>query len=82
MQTDDAHRQHVQGLELDRIGIPHLLKGEVTENVGTHVDSHSLRQPLETGEVTEIIKAFGEATRRGIAAGFAAEHWQGREARR
>ena len=28
------------------IGIPHLLKGEVTENVGTHVDSHSLRQPL------------------------------------
>ena len=27
-------------------GIPHLLKGEFTENVGTGVDSHSLRQPL------------------------------------
>ena len=25
---------------------PQLLKGEVTENVGTRVDSHSLRQPL------------------------------------
>ena len=25
---------------------PQLLKGEVTENVGTNVDSHSLRQPL------------------------------------
>ena len=25
---------------------PHLLKGEITENVGTRVDSHSLRQPL------------------------------------
>jgi malonate-semialdehyde dehydrogenase (acetylating)/methylmalonate-semialdehyde dehydrogenase len=28
------------------IGAPQLLKGEVTENVGTRVDSHSLRQPL------------------------------------
>src|SRR5690606_33930237 len=27
-------------------GAPHLLKGEVTENVGTRVDSYSLRQPL------------------------------------
>ncbi|SOR31397.1 putative NAD-dependent aldehyde dehydrogenase (modular protein) [Methylorubrum extorquens] len=27
-------------------GIPQLLKGEVTENVVTRVDSHSLRQPL------------------------------------
>ena len=25
---------------------PHLLKGDITENVGTRVDSHSLRQPL------------------------------------
>ena len=25
---------------------PQLLKGEITENVGTRVDSHSLRQPL------------------------------------
>ena len=28
------------------VGAPNLLKGEVTENVGTGVDSHSLRQPL------------------------------------
>ena len=27
-------------------GAPQLLKGEVTENVGTRVDSHRLRQPL------------------------------------
>jgi len=27
-------------------GIPHLLKGEVNENVSRNVDSHSLRQPL------------------------------------
>ena len=27
-------------------GIPHLLKGEHSENVGTQVDTHSLRQPL------------------------------------
>jgi malonate-semialdehyde dehydrogenase (acetylating)/methylmalonate-semialdehyde dehydrogenase len=27
-------------------GAPHLLKGEITENVGTNVDSHALRQPL------------------------------------
>jgi malonate-semialdehyde dehydrogenase (acetylating) / methylmalonate-semialdehyde dehydrogenase len=27
-------------------GAPQLLKGDVTENVGTRVDSHSLRQPL------------------------------------
>ena len=27
-------------------GIPHLLKGEFTENIGTHIDSYSLRQPL------------------------------------
>jgi malonate-semialdehyde dehydrogenase (acetylating)/methylmalonate-semialdehyde dehydrogenase len=27
-------------------GIPHLLKGDFTENVGTNVDSHSMRQAL------------------------------------
>src|SRR4051812_11145699 len=27
-------------------GAPQLLKGEITENVGTRVDSHALRQPL------------------------------------
>ncbi len=27
-------------------GIPHLLKGDFTENVGTDVDSYSMRQPL------------------------------------
>lgn len=26
-------------------GAPHLLQGEITENVGTSVGSHSLRQP-------------------------------------
>ncbi len=27
-------------------GIPHLLKGEYSENIGTNIDSYSLRQPL------------------------------------
>jgi malonate-semialdehyde dehydrogenase (acetylating)/methylmalonate-semialdehyde dehydrogenase len=27
-------------------GIPHLLKGEYSENVGTQVDTHTLRQPV------------------------------------
>jgi len=27
-------------------GAPHLMKGEFSENVGTNVDSHSIRQPL------------------------------------
>jgi malonate-semialdehyde dehydrogenase (acetylating)/methylmalonate-semialdehyde dehydrogenase len=37
-----------RGLEVVEfaIGAPHLLKGEVTENVGTKVDSMSVRQPL------------------------------------
>jgi malonate-semialdehyde dehydrogenase (acetylating)/methylmalonate-semialdehyde dehydrogenase len=45
---DDALGEVTRGLEVVEfaIGIPHLLKGEVTENVGTGVDSHSLRQPL------------------------------------
>ena len=45
---DDALGEVTRGLEVVEfaVGIPHLLKGEVTENVGTNVDSHSLRQPL------------------------------------
>ncbi len=45
---DDALGEIARGLEVVEFatGIPHLLKGEVTENVGTQVDSHSLRQPL------------------------------------
>lgn len=44
----DALGEVTRGIEVVEfsIGIPHLLKGEVTENVGTSVDSHSLRQPL------------------------------------
>jgi malonate-semialdehyde dehydrogenase (acetylating) / methylmalonate-semialdehyde dehydrogenase len=45
---DDAKGEVTRGLEVVEfaVGAPHLLKGEVTENVGTGVDSHSLRQPL------------------------------------
>ena len=45
---DDALGEVTRGLEVVEFacGGPHLLKGEVTENVGTNVDSHSLRQPL------------------------------------
>ncbi|MEU8843097.1 hypothetical protein AB0D97_28870 [Streptomyces roseus] len=34
-------------------GIPHLLKGEFTDNAGTGIDVHSLRSPL--GVVVGII---------------------------
>jgi malonate-semialdehyde dehydrogenase (acetylating)/methylmalonate-semialdehyde dehydrogenase len=45
---DDALGEVTRGLEVVEfaVGAPHLLKGEITENVGTSVDSHSLRQPL------------------------------------
>jgi malonate-semialdehyde dehydrogenase (acetylating) / methylmalonate-semialdehyde dehydrogenase len=44
----DALGEVTRGMEVVEFacGAPHLLKGEVTENVGTSVDSHSLRQPL------------------------------------
>jgi malonate-semialdehyde dehydrogenase (acetylating) / methylmalonate-semialdehyde dehydrogenase len=44
----DALGEVQRGIEVVEFacGIPQLLKGEVTENVGTQVDSHSLRQPL------------------------------------
>ena len=44
----DAKGEIQRGLEVVEFatGIPQLLKGEVTENVGTRVDSHSIRQPL------------------------------------
>ncbi len=45
---EDALGEVTRGLEVVEfaVGAPHLLKGEITENVGTNVDSHSLRQPL------------------------------------
>ena len=44
----DALGEITRGIEVVEFacGAPHLLKGEVTENVGSNVDSHSLRQPL------------------------------------
>ena len=44
----DAKGSCIRGLEVVEFacGIPHLLKGEFTENVGTGVDSWSVRQPL------------------------------------
>jgi malonate-semialdehyde dehydrogenase (acetylating)/methylmalonate-semialdehyde dehydrogenase len=44
----DARGSLQRGLEVVEFacGIPHLLKGEYSENVGTNIDSYSLRQPL------------------------------------
>ncbi|WP_017600793.1 CoA-acylating methylmalonate-semialdehyde dehydrogenase [Nocardiopsis lucentensis] len=44
----DAHGDIQRGLEVVEFaaGIPHLLKGEFTDNAGTGIDVHSLRQPL------------------------------------
>ena len=45
---DDAKGSVIRGLEVVEFacGIPHLLKGEYSENVGTDIDSWSIRQPL------------------------------------
>ena len=45
---EDAKGSLIRGLEVVEFacGIPQLLKGEFTENVGTNVDSWSTRQPL------------------------------------
>jgi malonate-semialdehyde dehydrogenase (acetylating)/methylmalonate-semialdehyde dehydrogenase len=44
----DARGSLTRGMEVVEFacGIPHLLKGSFSENVGTGVDSHSVRQPL------------------------------------
>jgi malonate-semialdehyde dehydrogenase (acetylating)/methylmalonate-semialdehyde dehydrogenase len=44
----DAKGELTRGLEVVEFacGIPHLLKGEFSENIGTDIDSYSLRQPL------------------------------------
>ena len=46
---EDARGSLTRGLEVVEFacGIPHLLKGEFSENVGTNVDSWSMRQPSE-----------------------------------
>ena len=45
---EDAKGSLARGLEVVEFacGIPHLLKGEFSENVGTDIDSWSIRQPL------------------------------------
>ena len=45
---DDAIGSVTRGLEVVEFacGIPHLLKGEFSQNVGTDIDSWSIRQPL------------------------------------
>ena len=44
----DAQGEITRGMEVVEFvcGIPHLLKGSFSENVGTKVDSHDIRQPL------------------------------------
>ncbi len=44
----DAEGEVTRGIEVIEFatGIPHLIKGEFSENVGTDVDSFSLRQPV------------------------------------
>ena len=45
---EDAKGSVIRGLEVVEFacGIPHLLKGEFSYNVGSNIDSFSLRQPL------------------------------------
>ena len=44
----DAKGSVIRGMEIVEFacGIPHLLKGEFSQNVGTDIDSWSIRQPL------------------------------------
>ncbi len=45
---EDAKGSITRGLEVVEFatGIPHLIKGEFSQNVGTNIDSWSIRQPL------------------------------------
>ncbi len=45
---EDAKGSVIRGLEVVEFacGIPHLLKGEFSQNVGSEIDSWSIRQPL------------------------------------
>ena len=45
---EDAKGSVIRGLEVVEFacGIPHLLKGEFSQNVATNIDSWSIRQPL------------------------------------
>lgn len=44
----DARGEMTRGIEVVEFvtGIPHLLRGDFTENVGRGIDSHSVRQPV------------------------------------
>jgi len=44
----DARGSVTRGIEVVEFacGIPHLLKGDFTENIGSGIDSYSIRQPL------------------------------------
>lgn len=44
----DAHGEITRGLEVVEFacGMPHLLKGEFSDQAGTGIDTHSLRLPL------------------------------------
>ena len=46
--VNDARGSVTRGIEVVEFacGAPHLLKGTFSENVGTNVDSHSVRQPV------------------------------------
>ena len=46
--VSDAHGEITRGLEVVEFacGIPHLIKGEYSENVGGGIDAYSVRQPL------------------------------------
>ena len=50
---DDAKGSVIRGLEVVEFscGIPHLIKGEFSQNIGKDIDSWSIRQPLESRQV-------------------------------
>ena len=53
---EDAKGSLIRGLEVVEFacGIPQVLKGEFSENVGTNVDSWSIRQPLGAVSYTHL----------------------------
>ena len=61
---EDARGSLTRGLEVVEFacGIPHLLKGEFSENVGTNVDSWSIRQPYGCliDQLSTLVPTFSE----------------------
>ena len=69
--VSDAAGEVTRGLEVVEFacGAPHLLKGEFADNVGTGVDSYSLRQPLGVAAGHHAVQFSGDGAAVDVSGG-------------